>query len=124
VKGSEAMPTITREIELTPADVVQVLRGFGREEWQELQFEIQASLFLEDVDVSELVELFALLPYSEPVEPCKEEWEPLPEEPPPTPEGDRIALEAVERMAGIFPITDPDLGRWLAESPDLSPYGG
>ena len=116
------MPTITREIELTPADVVQALRGFSREEWQELQFEIQASLFLEDVDLSGLVELFALPSYSEAVEPG--EGEPLPEEPPPTPEGDRIALEAVERMAGIFPITDPELGRWLAESPDLSRYGG
>lgn len=113
------MPTIPREIELTPADVVQVLRGFGREEWEELQFEIQASLFLENVDVSELEELFALPPHGEHVEPPEEEGEP-----PPTPEGDRIALEAVERMAGLFPITDPDLGRWLAESPDLSLYGG
>lgn len=117
------MPTITREIELTPADVVQVLREFGREEWEELQFEIQASLFLEDVDVSGLVELFGLPRYSEAVEPHKE-GEPLPEEPPSTPEGDRVALEAVERMAGSIPITDPELGRWIAESPDLSLYGG
>lgn len=116
------MPTITREIELTPADVAQVLRGFGREEWEELQFEIQATLFLEDIDLSGFVELFALPLYGEAVE--SGEREPLPEEPPPTPEGDRIALEAVERMAGMFPITNPELGRWLAESPDLSRYGG
>jgi len=115
------MSTITREIELTPADVVRVLRGFSREEWQELQFEIQASLFLEDIDLSGLG-LFALPLYSGAVEPG--EREPLPEEPPPTPEGDRIALEAVERMAGMFPITNPELGRLLAESPDLSRYGG
>jgi hypothetical protein len=74
--------------------------------------------FLEDVDVSGLLELFALPPRSGPVEPH------LPEEPPPTPEGDRIALEAVERMAGSIPITDPELGRWIAESPDLSLYRG
>ena len=116
------MSTITREIELTPADVVQALRRFGPEEWQELQLQIQATLLLEEVDLSGFVELFTLPSYSEAVEPG--EGEPLLEEPPPTPEGDRIALEAVERMAGMFPITDPELGRWLAESPDLSRYGG
>ena len=116
------MPTITKEIELTPVDVVQVLQGFGPDEWRELQFEIQASLFLEDIDVIGFAELLALPPYSEPGEPREEEWEPLPEEPPPTPEGDRIALEAVERMAGSIPITDPELGRWIAESPELSYY--
>jgi len=116
------MPTITKEIELTPADVVQVLQGFDREQWQELQFEIQTVSLLEDVDVIWLAELF-VRPPGEPVEADEEEWgEPLPEEPPPTPEGDRIALAAVERMAGSIPITDPKLGRWLAESPELSYY--
>ena len=116
------MPTITKEIELTPVDVVKVLRGFDREQWQELQLEIQAVLFLEDVDVTKLAELF-IWPPSELNEAGEEEWgEPLPEEPPPTPEGDRIALAAVERMAGSIPITDPELGRWLAESPELSYY--
>ena len=83
-----------------------------------MQFEIQATLFLEDVDLSGFIELFAMPPYGEAVEPG--DREPLPEEPPPTPEGDRIALEAVERMAGMFPITDPELGRWLAESDETA----
>lgn len=116
------MPTITKQIELTPVDVVQALRGFDSDEWRELQFEIQASLFLENVDVIRFAELLALPPYSEPGEAGEEEEEPLPEEPPHTPEGDRIALEAVERMAGSIPITDPELGRWIAESPELSYY--
>jgi len=30
----------------------------------------------------------------------------------------------LEGETGMFPITDPELGRWLAESPDLSRYGG
>ncbi len=114
------MPTITKQIELTPVDVVQALRGFDSDEWRELQFEIQASLFLKNVDVIRFAELLALPPYSEPDETGEEKEEPLPEEPPHTPEGDRIALEAVERMAGMFPITDPELGRWIAASPDLS----
>ncbi len=115
------MPTITKEIELTPTDVVQILRGFDREQWQELQLEIRAVLPLEDMDVTGLAELFVQLS-SESVE-ADEEWnKPLPEEPPPTPEGDRIALEAVERMAGSIAITDLELGRWIAESPELAYY--
>jgi hypothetical protein len=50
--------------------------------------------------------------------------EPLPEEPPPTPEGDRMAREALKRIRGVLSVTDPELGRWLAESPELSIYGG
>jgi hypothetical protein len=116
------MPTITKEIELTPTDVVRALQGFDREQWQELQLEIQAALFLEDVDVTKFAELFTWPP-GDSGKVDEEEWgEPLPEEPPPTPEGDRIALAAVERMAGSIPITDPELGRWLAESPELSYY--
>lgn len=49
--------------------------------------------------------------------------EPHPEEPPRTPEGNRIALAAVERMAGMIPISDPELARWLAESPEASIWG-
>ncbi len=49
--------------------------------------------------------------------------EALPEEPPPTLEGDDIARAALERMRGVIPITDPELARWLAESPELSIYG-
>jgi hypothetical protein len=40
-----------------------------------------------------------------------DELEPHPEEPPRTPEGNQIALAAVERMAGMIPISDPELGR-------------
>jgi hypothetical protein len=53
-----------------------------------------------------------------------EDLEPLSEEPPPTPEGDRMAREALKRIRGVLPITDPELGRWLAESLELSIYGG
>ena len=45
-----------------------------------------------------------------------------PETPPLTPEGNQEALAAVHRMAGMFDIRDPEIGRWLAESPDLSFY--
>ncbi|MEJ2211200.1 MAG: hypothetical protein P8129_19465 [Anaerolineae bacterium] len=47
----------------------------------------------------------------------------LPEEPPPTEEGDELARAALKRMRGVIPITDPELARWLAESPELSIYG-
>ena len=50
--------------------------------------------------------------------------EPLPEEPPPTPERDHMAREALKRLREGLPITDPELGRWLVESPGLSIYGG
>jgi hypothetical protein len=50
--------------------------------------------------------------------------EPLPEEPPPAPEGDHMAREALKRIRGVLRITDPELGRWLAESPELSICGG
>ena len=105
------MPTITREISLTPADVVQVLREFSHKEWQELKLEIQVSLFLKDVDTGEFSELLAWL--------YQEEQKPLLEEPP----ADQIALESIERMAGSIAVTDPELGQWLAESPDLLRYG-
>jgi hypothetical protein len=49
--------------------------------------------------------------------------EPLPEEPPLTPEGDEIARAALKRMRGVIPITDPELARWIAESPEASIYG-
>jgi hypothetical protein len=49
--------------------------------------------------------------------------EALPQEPPPTPEGDEIARAALKRMRGVIPIADPELARWLAESPELSIYG-
>jgi hypothetical protein len=50
-------------------------------------------------------------------------WDALPDEPPLTKEGDEIARAALKRMRGVVPITDPDLTRWLAESPELSIYG-
>ncbi len=109
------MPTITREISLTPIDVVQVLREFSHKEWQELKLEIQASLFLKDVDTREFSELLAWL--------YQEEQETLLEGPPANLEGDQIALESIERMAGSIAVTDPELGQWLAESPDLLRYG-
>ena len=49
--------------------------------------------------------------------------EALPTEPPHTPEGDDTARAALRRMRGVIPITDPELARWLTESPELSIYG-
>ncbi len=40
--------------------------------------------------------------------------------PPFTPEGDQEALAAVDDFCGMFPIADPELARWLAESDELS----
>jgi len=101
------MGIITKQIELTPQDVIEALRGFGEEEWAEVLTFLEAE---------------GLLPRSAPV--SLDKLEPHPEEPPRTPEGNKIALAAVERMAGMIPISDPELGRWLAESPELSIYGG
>ncbi len=48
--------------------------------------------------------------------------EPLPKPPPPTPEGDKIALAALDKVHGLFPITDPELGYWIAESEEAAIY--
>lgn len=101
------MSVITKQIELTPRDVIEALRNFEAEEWAEVL------TFLEGEGV---------LPRSAPT--SLDELEPHSEEPPRTPEGNQIALAAVKRMAGMIPISDPELGRWLAESPELSIYGG
>ena len=93
---------------LTPADVAQALEEFGPAEWDEVR-----ALLWEKKTLKEPSAFWSL------VGP-----EPLPEEPPPTPEGDRMAREALKRIRGRLPITDPELGRWLAESPELSIYGG
>ena len=101
------MSVITKQIELGPQDVIEALRGFEEEEWGKVL------AFLETE-----VPFFRFSPAS------LDELEPHPEEPPRTPEGNQIALAAVERMAGMIPISDPELARWLAESPELSIYGG
>ena len=101
------MSVITRQIELTPRDVIEALLGFEEEEWAEVLAFLDAEGPLSRLGPAYLDEL-----------------EPHPEEPPRTPEGNRIALAAVERMAGMIPISDPELARWLAESPELSIYGG
>ncbi|MGD9101247.1 MAG: hypothetical protein PVF45_12275 [Anaerolineae bacterium] len=48
--------------------------------------------------------------------------EPLPSPPPATPEGDEIALAALNKVRGSSPITDPELGRWIAESEESAIY--
>ena len=48
--------------------------------------------------------------------------EPIPKPPPPTPEGDRVALAALDALHGLFPITDPEVGRWVAESEEAALY--
>ena len=101
------MSVITKQIELTPQDIIEALRSFEEEEWAEVLAFLEAE---------------GLLPRSAPA--SLEELGPHPEEPPRTPEGNKIALAAVERMAGMIPISDPELGRWLAESPELSIYRG
>ncbi|MDH7485931.1 MAG: hypothetical protein QHJ81_06605 [Anaerolineae bacterium] len=93
------MTIITKQVELTPRDVIEALRGFEQKEWAE----VLAFLEAEAPDIR---------PRPAPLG----ELEPHPEEPPRTPEGNRIALAAVERMAGMIPISDPELARWLAES--------
>ncbi len=47
---------------------------------------------------------------------------PIPEPPPPTPEGDRMALAALDELHGLFPIADPAVGRWIAESEEAAIY--
>jgi hypothetical protein len=101
------MTVITKRIELTPQDIIEALRSFEEEEWAEV-----------------LTFLEAERPLSRFAPVSLDELEPHPEEPPRTPEGNQIALAAVERMAGMIPISDPELARWLAESPEASIYGG
>jgi len=100
------MSVITKQIELTPQDVIEALRGFEEEEWTEVLAFLETEL--------PFSRLSTVSPY---------ELEPHPEEPPRTPEGNEIALAAVERMAGMIPISDPELVRWLAESPEASIWG-
>jgi len=97
------MSVITKQIELTPRDVIEALRSLEEEEWAEV-----------------LTFLEAERPFSRSAPSSIDELEPHPEEPPRTPEGNQIALAAVERMAGMIPISDPELVRWLAESPEAS----
>jgi hypothetical protein len=101
------MSVITKQIELTPKDVIAALRSFKEDDWAEVL------AFLEHEAPAAWRGKLSL-----------DELQPHPEEPPRTPEGNKIALAAVERMAGMIPIRDPELGRWLAESPELSIYGG
>ena len=100
------MSVTTKKIKLSPQDVIEALRGFKEEEWAE----VLAFLEAEVPDIR-------LRPVS------LDDLEPHPEEPPRTPEGNKIALAAVERMAGMIPISDSELGRWLAESPEASIWG-
>jgi hypothetical protein len=100
--------TTHAEKELTPADVARALEEFGPAEWDEVRALLWQKKTLKVPSV-----LWSLVD--------REHW---PEEPPPSPEGDRMAREALKRMRGVLPITDPELGRWLAESPELSVYGG
>jgi len=100
------MSVITKQIELTPEDVIEALRSFEEEEWGEVLAFLEAERSLSRFGFISLDEL-----------------EPHSEEPPRTPEGNQIALAAVERMAGMIPISDPELARWLAESPEASIWG-
>lgn len=100
------MSVVIKEIKLTPQDVIEAMKGFKEEEWAEVLAFLEAGM-------PDLQLRFASL----------DELEPHPEEPPRTPEGNQIALAAVERMAGMIPISDPEIVRWLAESPEASIWG-
>lgn len=100
------MSVITKQGKLTTVDVIEALKEFREEDWAEIV------LFLESQ---------ALIPWRG-LGPLRE-GEPYPEDPPPTPEGNAAALAAVERMAGMIPIRDPELVHWLAESPEASIWG-
>jgi hypothetical protein len=110
--------TIVKEVqlELTPTDIVRAIRALSREEHDELILEIQRLLIEQDTDVLDLVP-FVLLPGAA-------EPEPRPELPPDTPEGDREALAAVDDFCEMFPISDLELARWIAESEEAGLFGG
>lgn len=112
------MATIVKEVELelTPADIVRAIRTLSREERDELLLEVQRLLIEKDMDVLDFAK--AILP------PEVEEIELRLEPPPPTPEGDLEALAAVEDFSGMFPISDPELARWLAESDEVGIFPG
>lgn len=111
------MTTIVKEVELklTPTDIVQAIRALSREEQDELLLEIQRWLIEEDTDVLDLVTSVPL--------PGLVELETELKPPPPTQEGDREALAAVDDFCGMFPITDPELARWIAESDEAGIFG-
>lgn len=112
------MTTIVKEVqlELTPRDIVGAIRALSREERDELILEIQRLLIEQDTDVLDFISF--ILP------PALAEPEPQPESPPPTPEGDREALAAVDDFCGMFPISDLELARWIAESEEAGLFGG
>lgn len=103
------MATIVKdvELELTPADIVRAIRALRRGEQDELMREVQRLLIEEDTDVLDFVQ--AALP---PEVGERKRWL---ESLPPTTEGDQAALGAVDDFCGMFPISDPELGHWLAE---------
>jgi len=113
--GSEKesiVATITKEVEpkLTLTDIVQAIRALSRQERDELLLQIQRLLIEEDADV--LVSLPELTQLETELKP-----------PPPTQEGDREALAAVDDFCGMFPISDPELARWIADSDEAGIFG-
>jgi hypothetical protein len=118
------MAAILKEIQLTPDDIVQAVQTFGSDELADLRQRLRNyGLILE----------WAESPSSSnkekptPEENIPEFWklidtEPLPEPPPPTPEGDKIALAALDKLHGLYAITDPQLGQWIAESEEAAIY--
>jgi hypothetical protein len=114
---------LLKEIQLTPDDVVQAVRTFNPDELTDLRQRLQDyGLILEWAERSSVAE--ARL---ESEEETPEFWklvdiEPLPEPPPPTSEGDKIALAALDKLHGLYPITDPKLGYWIAEGQEAAIY--
>jgi len=112
---------LLKEIELTPADIAELVRVLRPDELDDLrQRLLDHGLILgwangqggwEQETDEHIPEFWKLI-----------DVEPLPEPPPPTPEGDKIALAALDEIHGLFPITDPELGCWIAESAEAAIY--
>jgi hypothetical protein len=112
---------ILKEIQLTPDDIVQAVRTLNPDELTDLcqrlrnhglildwaeRSSVNKEMSAQEEDVPEFWKLIDV--------------ESLPEPPPPTPEGDKIALAALDKIHGLYPITDPKLGHWIAESQEVT----
>jgi hypothetical protein len=132
--GVTVAAVVLREIQLTPDDIVQAVRAFGPDELADLRQRLQEHDLLAELtksgDISkQYIPKTPALDQDAPAsdEEIPEFWkladvEPLPEPPPPTPEGDEIALAALDEICRLPPITNPKLGRWVAESEELAIY--
>ena len=117
------MAIILKEIRLTPDDIAQLVHTLDSDELTDLRQRLQNyGLILDWTERSSMNK-----ETSAQQEDVPEFWklidvEALPEPPPPTPEGDKIALAALDKIHGLYPITEPKLGHWIAESQEAAIY--